>query len=116
MSPRELTGSAALERGIPPGARGGIQILGEAIIDEELKGGTSSMMQLQRAGSVLEALRVIVHTSSIISADSAKLQALVQNPQKGHSSRVGGDSSGVGGDSSGVGGDSSGVGGDSSGV
>ena len=28
VSPRELTGTAALKRGIPPGARGGIQILG----------------------------------------------------------------------------------------
>ena len=26
--PRELTGTTALQRGIPPGARGGIQILG----------------------------------------------------------------------------------------
>ena len=28
VSPRELTGTAALMRGIPPGARGGKQILG----------------------------------------------------------------------------------------
>ena len=28
VSPRELTGTAALKRGIPPGARGGTQILG----------------------------------------------------------------------------------------
>ena len=28
VSPRELTGTAALLRGIPPGSRGGIQILG----------------------------------------------------------------------------------------
>ena len=32
VSPRELTGTTALERGIPPGARGGIQILGMVFV------------------------------------------------------------------------------------
>ena len=49
-----------------------------AIIEKEMKGG-SSMMQLQRASSVLEALSVMVQASSINSADATKLTALVQN-------------------------------------
>ena len=51
-----------------------------AIIEKEMKGG-SSMMQLQRATSVLEALSVVVQASSINSADATKLTALVQNSQ-----------------------------------
>ena len=51
-----------------------------AIIEKEMKGG-SSMMQLQRATSVLEALSVMVQASSINSADATKLTALVQNSQ-----------------------------------
>ena len=51
-----------------------------AIIENELKGG-SSMMQLQRASSVLEALSVMVQASSINSADATKLTALVRNSQ-----------------------------------
>ena len=51
-----------------------------AIIEKELKGG-SSMMQLQRASSVLEALSVMMQASSMNSADATKLTALVQNTQ-----------------------------------
>ena len=51
-----------------------------AIIGKEMKGG-SSMMQLQRATSVLEALSVMVQASSINSADGTTLTALVQNSQ-----------------------------------
>ena len=43
--------------------------------------GGSSMMQLQRASSVLEALSVMVQASSINSADATTLKALVQNSQ-----------------------------------
>ena len=32
VSPRELTGTTALKRGIPPGAWGGIQILGMVLV------------------------------------------------------------------------------------
>ena len=36
VSPRELTGTAALMHGIPPGARGGIQILGKVLDGPEV--------------------------------------------------------------------------------
>ena len=49
-----------------------------AIIEKEMKGG-SSMMQLQRASTVLETLSVMVQASSINSADATKLTALVHN-------------------------------------
>ena len=38
-------------------------------------------MQLQRAGSVIDALSVMVQALSINSADATKLTALVQNSQ-----------------------------------
>jgi len=59
-----------------------IDTLGRAIviIEKEMKGG-ASMMQLQRAGSVIDALNVMVQASSINSADATKLTALVQNSQ-----------------------------------
>ena len=59
-----------------------IDTLGRAItiIEKETKGG-SSMMQLQRASTVLEALSVMVQASSINSADATKLTALVHNSQ-----------------------------------
>jgi len=59
-----------------------IDTLGRAIviIEREMKGG-ASMMQLQSAGSVIEALSVMVQASSINSADATKLTALVQNSQ-----------------------------------
>merc|ERR1712176_1611271 len=44
------------------------------------KGG-ASMMQLQSAGNVVQALSVLVQSSAINSADAAKLTALVQNSQ-----------------------------------
>ena len=34
VSPRELTGTTALKRGIPPGARGGFQILGMVLAQQ----------------------------------------------------------------------------------
>ena len=50
------------------------------IIEKEMKGG-ASMMQLQRAGSVIDVLNVMVQASSINSADATKLTALEQNSQ-----------------------------------
>ena len=51
-----------------------------AIIEKEMKGGFS-MMQLQRASSVLEALSAMVQASSMNSADAIQLTALVHNSQ-----------------------------------
>ena len=51
-----------------------------SIFGRELKGGTC-MIQLQHAGSVVQALRVMVQESAINSADAARLTALVQSSQ-----------------------------------
>ena len=51
-----------------------------AILDKEMKG-RASMMQWQRAGSVVEALKVVVQAHSNDFSDAAKLTALVQNAQ-----------------------------------
>ena len=48
-----------------------------SILEKEMEGG-ASMMKLQKAGSVIEALKVIVQASSIDSADATKLTAWVQ--------------------------------------
>merc|ERR1740127_256370 len=48
------------------------------IIEKEMKGG-ASMMQLKSAGSVAQALAVMVQASSLNTADASKLAALLQN-------------------------------------
>ena len=51
VSPRELTGTAALQRGIPPVARGGIQILGMVmwmLEDEDLLQSSSDGVDYER--------------------------------------------------------------------
>jgi predicted nucleic acid-binding Zn-ribbon protein len=52
-----------------------------SILERELKGG-ASMIQLQHAGSVVQALRVLVQASAINSADASRLTALFQSSQK----------------------------------
>ena len=51
-----------------------------AILDKEMKG-RASMMQWQRAGTVVEALKVVVQASSVDFSDAAKLTALMQKAQ-----------------------------------
>merc|ERR1719183_2917498 len=46
------------------------------------KGGAASMMQLQSANSVAQALAVMVEATSLSSADASKLTALLQNSQE----------------------------------
>ena len=58
VSPRELTGTTALKRGIPPGARGGVQILG-----------------------MVSALTAVVDVAASWSAEKQELVALVQSRQ-----------------------------------
>ena len=58
VSPRELTGTTALMRGILPGARGGIQILG-----------------------MVSALTAVVDVAAFSSAEKQELVALVQSRQ-----------------------------------
>jgi chromosome segregation ATPase len=48
------------------------------IIEKEMSSG-ASMMQLQRAGSVVQALSVMVQATAISSADAEKLTSLLQN-------------------------------------
>ena len=48
-----------------------------AILEKEMKG-RASMMQWQRAGSVVEALKVVVQASSVDFSDAAGLAALVR--------------------------------------
>ena len=62
VSPRELTGTTALQRGIPPGARGGIQILG----------------MVQNMNNVVAVLTAVVVAAAFSSVDKQKLVALVQ--------------------------------------
>jgi hypothetical protein len=51
------------------------------ILEKEMKGG-ASMMQLQSAGSVAQALNVMVQASLIGTADASKLTALVQDSHR----------------------------------
>jgi len=51
------------------------------IIEKEMKGG-ASMMQLKKAGSVVQALQAMVQAQSLSSADGQKLTALLQNAHK----------------------------------
>jgi hypothetical protein len=48
------------------------------IIEKEMKGG-ASMMQLKKAGSVVQALQAMVQAQSLSSADGQKLTALIQS-------------------------------------
>mmetsp|Transcript_152163 Transcript_152163/g.369553 ORF Transcript_152163/g.369553 Transcript_152163/m.369553 type:complete len:689 (+) Transcript_152163:81-2147(+) len=48
------------------------------ILEREMQKGGASMMQLQRAGSVVEALGALVRASALTSADAEQLTALVQ--------------------------------------
>jgi chromosome segregation ATPase len=50
------------------------------IIEKEMNSG-ASMMQLQQAGSVVQALSVMVQATSLSSADAEKLTSLLQNSQ-----------------------------------
>merc|ERR1719159_1256448 len=53
------------------------------ILEKELaKSGSASMMQLQSASSVAQALAVMVQATSLSSADASKLSALLQNQQE----------------------------------
>ena len=52
------------------------------IIEKEMaKTGSASMMQMQSATSVVQALAVMVEATSLSSADASKLTALLQNSQ-----------------------------------
>ena len=61
VSPRELTGTTALKRGIPPGARGGIQTLG-----------------------MVFALTGVVDVAAFSSAEKQELVVLVQSRPSGN--------------------------------
>jgi len=58
-----------------------IDTLGRAIniLEREMAKGGASMMQLQKAGSVIQALNVMLQASAISSADAQRLTALVQD-------------------------------------
>lgn len=57
-----------------------VDTIGRAIgiIEREMKGG-ASMMQLKNAGSVVQALKVLVSAESLSNADEGKLSALLQS-------------------------------------
>merc|ERR1719355_308262 len=52
-----------------------------SILEKEMSKG-ASMLQLQRAGSVVEALKAMVQASAFSSADSSRLTALLQSSQQ----------------------------------
>jgi len=52
------------------------------ILEKELSKSGASMMQLQSASSVVQALSVMVEATSLSSADASKLAALLQNTQE----------------------------------
>jgi len=58
------------------------------IIEKEMKGG-ASMMQLKSAGSVAQALSVMVQATSLSTADASKLTAFVQNSEEDSSDDMG---------------------------
>merc|ERR1740120_428581 len=66
-----------------------IDMLGRAaiIIEHEMNGG-ASMMQMQNANSIEQALAVLVQASQIHSMDARKLTALVQASQQGEDADV----------------------------
>merc|ERR1719498_826593 len=47
-----------------------------------MRGGGASMLQLQNAGSLVQALSTLVHASALSSADAAKLTAMLQSSQE----------------------------------
>jgi len=53
-----------------------------AILEREMQKGGASMMQLQNAGSLAQALDVMVKASAFSTADASRLTALVQNSQE----------------------------------
>merc|ERR1719199_1504096 len=60
------------------------------ILEKELaKTGSASMMQLQSATSVVSALAIMVDATSLSSADSSKLAALLQNTQESEDDSMG---------------------------
>jgi len=52
------------------------------ILEKEMKKGGASMMQLKNAGSLVQALSVMMDSSMINTADATKLTAFVQNQQE----------------------------------
>jgi len=56
------------------------------ILEKELSKSGASMMQLQSASSVAQALAVMVEATSLSSADASKLSALLQNQQESEDS------------------------------
>merc|ERR1719182_380541 len=60
------------------------------ILEKEMsKSGSASMMQLQSATSVVSALAIMVDATSLSSADSSKLAALLQNTQESEDDSMG---------------------------
>jgi len=60
------------------------------ILEKEMsKSGAASMMQLQSASSVAQALSVMVEATSLTSADASKLTALIQHSQEDSSDMLG---------------------------
>jgi len=60
------------------------------VLEKEMaKTGSASMMQLQSANSVVQALAVMVQATSLSSADASKLTALLQNSQESDSDSLG---------------------------
>jgi len=53
-----------------------------SIIEKELSKGSASMLQLQSANNVAQALAVMVQATSLASADASKLTALLQSSQE----------------------------------
>jgi len=60
-----------------------VDTLGRAatIIEREMSKGGASMMQLKNAGSVAQAITIMMQASEISSADGARLTALIQSSQ-----------------------------------
>jgi DNA repair exonuclease SbcCD ATPase subunit len=59
-----------------------------SVIEKEMSGG-ASMMQLKSAGTVAQALSVMVQATSLSNADASKLTALLQNTQEDSSEELG---------------------------
>jgi len=61
----------------------------KGILEREMaKSGSASMLQLRNAGTVADALKVMVQASVISSTDASKLTALVQSAQQQHGERA----------------------------
>jgi hypothetical protein len=59
------------------------------VIEKEMNKGGAAMMQLKSAGSVVQALTIMVEATSLSSADASKLTALLQNSDKDESEELG---------------------------